>query len=46
MTIVLGPQASSPARVEKKQAEAVDENRLALFDAGRRGRLRSQDDGH
>ena len=48
MTIVLEPQASPPAPVPPNQeywAEPRDEIELVLLDAGRRGRLRSQDDG-
>jgi len=44
---VLGPQASPPARAQRNQEqlfEPLDETELVLFDAGRRGRLRSQDD--
>jgi len=47
--VVLGPQASSPARVERNQLGAaeglgVDATQLAALDASRRGRLRSQDE--
>jgi hypothetical protein len=47
--VVLGPQASPPARVERNpdQERSVDEIQLVTFDTGRRGRLRSQhDDAH
>ena len=47
-SIVLGPQASSPARIEKNQlyfVEWLGEMFLVRLDAGRRGRLRSQHDG-
>ncbi|HEY6247485.1 MAG TPA: hypothetical protein VIX17_26280 [Pyrinomonadaceae bacterium] len=44
--IVLGPQASSPARVERNQLTGLNINatQLAALDEGRRGRLRSQDE--
>jgi hypothetical protein len=46
--IVLGPQASPPARVEKNQESLTlshsTKMELVLLDTGRRGRLRSQDD--
>jgi hypothetical protein len=50
--VVLGPQASSPARVSRNPdregnrslINGIDATQLVIFDAGRRGRLRSQDD--
>src|ERR1043166_2561987 len=53
--VVLGPQASPPARVSRNRdregnfslTKGVDATQLVSFDAGRRGRLRSQhDDAH
>ena len=47
-TIVLGAQASPRARAQPNQehcVEPLEEMELVLLDAGRRGRLRSQDDG-
>ena len=44
-TVVLGSQASSPARVQSNQEEfpeSLDEVDLVFLDTGRRGRLRSQ----
>jgi len=45
--MVLGPQASSPARAQSNQEhcpEPHQEIELVFLDAGRRGHLRSQDD--
>jgi hypothetical protein len=45
--IVLGPQASPPARVEKNQEQSdssLNKIALVILHAGSRGRLRSQDD--
>ena len=47
-TIVLGPQASPPARVKKDQLyflEWLKPTLLVRLDTSRRGRLRPQDDG-
>ena len=47
-TIVLGAQVSPPARAQPNQehcVEPLEEMELVLLDAGRRRRLRSQDDG-
>jgi len=44
-TVVLGSQASPPARAQPNQEEfpeSLDEVDLVLLDTGRRGRLRSQ----
>jgi len=46
-TVMLGPQASAPARVQPSQEEfpeSLDEVDLVLLDMGRWGRLRSQHD--
>jgi|GEM_PF-3153393 len=47
--VVLGPQASSPARVQINQGysyEPLQESELVLLNAGKRGPLQSQDDDH
>jgi len=47
-SIPLGPQSSPPARVRKNQLHFLQwltAMFLVLLDVGRRGRLRSQDDG-
>ena len=47
--VVLGPQASPPARVQINQGysyEPLQESELVLLNAGKRGPLQSQDDDH
>jgi hypothetical protein len=48
MTMVLGPQASPAARVQwnREEISRDQDMKLVLLHAGRRGRLRSQHDGH